>query len=251
MKKKTIRVILIIVCFVAIVVGANIASKNLLVNKVVIDITYMSEDKMLQANDVEQALVAHFGKFKGVKRKNIHTKDIEQYLNTMNFVMTSDVYLGILGKLDIKIKQSLPIAKIVCMDNKQLYLTDDALLMQQMASVAANVIVISGNILIAKTTKDTTNNPLLSNIYSLAHKIYHDNLLGGQIGQIYVNKDTLDMQPIEGDYIIRLGSFDNIDNKLRRLVTFYTEGEVSAQQWEQSEIINLSFDNQVINVKKK
>ena len=249
MKKKTIRVVLIVCCLVAIVIGANIASKNIIVNKVNIDIKYFSEDKMLQPANIEQNLISHFGEFINKKRKDVHPSEIEQYLNSMNFVAASNASLGLLGKLDIKIKQCLPIAKIICKNNKEVYLTEDALIMQPVESVAANVLVINGNISIAKTAKDTSANPLLINLYQLAHKIYKDKLLCDQIAQIYFNKDTLDMQPIEGNYKIILSSFENLDNKLKRLTTFYTQGDVSDEQLKSSSRIDLSFDNQVINAK--
>ena len=251
MKKRTIRLILIVFCLITIVIGANVASKNIIVNEIKIDIKYLSEDKMLLAAHVEQDLIAHFGNFTGRKRKDVPQEEIEQYLNKMNFVETSKINLGLLGKLDITIKQSIPIAKIIGKNNKQVYLSEDGKILQTIESIAANVVIINGNIPIAKTAKDTSDSPLLLNLYSLAYKLYNDELLRNQISQVYFNKNTLDMLPMEGDYTIAMSSFDNLDNKLKRLVAFYTQGEISNEQLKSVNRIDLSFDNQVIITKKK
>ncbi|MDR1848190.1 MAG: hypothetical protein LBR17_08795 [Bacteroidales bacterium] len=251
MKKKIIITIIILIGIAGLVVGAIITLKNIPVKDVKINISYLSDDKMLWADDVHNALIYHFGELKGVKCKAINTKEIQQYLNKINFIYSCEVELGILGTLTINIQQKIPIAKIITVSKKQVYLSNDASLLQTIPSVSADVMIINGYISIAKAAKDTTNNKILSDVYLLAHKVYHDTLLNKQIAQIYVNKDkTFDLFPLEGNYTIKFGGIDSLDSKIKRLVIFYEKGEVTNEDWKNIYQINLSINNQVVCSKK-
>ena len=104
---------------------------------------------------------------------------------------------------------------------------------------------------LAKLQKiDSIQTPVTYKIYSLASKIRNDNLLCNQVDQIYYNKNaTYDFIPKIGDYIIKFGKFEKVDEKLLKLNNLYREG-FSEFGWDNYSEIKLEFEGQVVCVRK-
>jgi cell division protein FtsQ len=250
MKKRVWILLSVLLGTILLIVAANIASKNIRVRELNVAINYQNVDQMLVLEEIKDSLQSHFGNFIGKKRKEIDANQTEKYLQSLNFVSQAEVYVGLLGAVDIKIKQSIPIARIFCKSGLQFYLTSEARLMQTISSNTANVAVINGDINLAAKTKDTTSNALLKDIFTIANRVYNDTVLTYQIDQIYIEDDkTYELFPKIGDYTIKIGHLDDLDEKLEKLVYLYKEG-FSRHGWNNYCCVNLCFKNQAVCTEK-
>ena len=70
-----------------------------------------------------------------------------------------------------------------------------------------------------------------------------------QIEQIYVGEE-IELVPLAGSHIIVLGNFQDIDEKMNKLLVFYTHG-LNKVGWNIYETINLKYKNQIVCTKAK
>jgi cell division protein FtsQ len=70
-----------------------------------------------------------------------------------------------------------------------------------------------------------------------------------QIEQIYIGNDV-ELVPLAGSHIIVLGNFQDIDEKMNKLLVFYQHG-LNKVGWNIYETINLKYKNQIVCSKTK
>ncbi|MDR1725086.1 MAG: hypothetical protein LBR28_01675 [Bacteroidales bacterium] len=257
--KKFLITISIIAGVAILIFAANVTAQYIKVKEVILTLHYQSDDKMLTIEEINKDLIAHFGDFKGKKRKEISVKEIVKYLNALNFVYSSKAELGILGKLEINVVQSKPIAVLISKNKNHKYLSSDAKILQPVANVhQAKVIQINIPEIISKTVKDTTNNSLLVSVYKIASQIYNNNSLKERINSINIKSNiikkekffTYTLIPYKENYTIKLGDTTNIINKLKRLEYLYKDTNISKEQWNKYSEISLIFHGQAVCTKR-
>jgi cell division protein FtsQ len=127
----------------------------------------------------------------------------------------------------------------------------------------ANVIVANGNILesyattykasLNLITKDSTSkkNKTLQELYAMAKYISTDPFWKAQVQQIYVNEDRdMEIVPMVGNQKIIFGDTIAMDEKFKKLLTFYQQGLNTTGWWNKYSTINLKFKNQIVCTKK-
>lgn len=250
---KKLKFILIIVGIILLIIATNVTMKNLPVSKVGIEMIYKGEDQLIMKEQVQSVLNKKYGNLTNYKRKEIKTEEIEEFLGNKNLIYSADVYLSLLGTLEIKITQNNPIIRIINNKGEQRYIDEEGNICKLIKNKTANVLIANGEIKenLAKLQKiDSIQTPVTYKIYSLASKIRNDNLLCNQVDQIYYNKNaTYDFIPKIGDYIIKFGKFEKVDEKLLKLNNLYREG-FSEFGWDNYSEIKLEFEGQVVCVRK-
>ena len=72
-----------------------------------------------------------------------------------------------------------------------------------------------------------------------------------QVEQIDVARDgEISMVPRVGDHLLILGTADNVENKLERLMNFYEKG-LDNIGWNKYRSISVAYENQVVCKKRK
>ena len=72
-----------------------------------------------------------------------------------------------------------------------------------------------------------------------------------QVEQINVTRDgQIELVPRVGDHLLVLGTADNVEKKLERLMNFYTKG-LDNVGWNKYRSISVAYDNQVVCKKRK
>ena len=200
---KKLKFILIIVGIILLIIATNVTMKNLSVSKVEIEMIYKGEDQLIAKEQVQSVLNKKYGNLTNYKRKEIKTEEIEEFLGNKNLIYSADVYLSLLGTLEIKITQNNPIIRIINNKGEQRYIDEEGNICKLIKNKTANVLIANGEIKenLAKLQKiDSIQTPVTYKIYSLASKIRNDNLLCNQVDQIYYNKNaTYDFIPKIGD----------------------------------------------------
>jgi cell division protein FtsQ len=85
----------------------------------------------------------------------------------------------------------------------------------------------------------------------MAKYINADDFWRSQIHQIYVNdNDDMEIVPLVGDQRIIFGDTTSMEEKFKKLLTFYQEGLNTTGWWNKYSTINLKFKNQIVCTKK-
>jgi cell division protein FtsQ len=92
---------------------------------------------------------------------------------------------------------------------------------------------------------------ILDEVFAMANYINADKFWSAQIQQIYINKDRdMELVPMAGDQKIIFGDTIAMDEKFKKLLTFYQQGLNTTGWWDKYSVINLKFKNQIVCTKK-
>ena len=86
---------------------------------------YKGEDQLIAKEQVQSVLNKKYGNLTNYKRKEIKTEEIEEFLGNKNLIYSADVYLSLLGTLEIKITQNNPIIRIINNKGEQRYIDEE------------------------------------------------------------------------------------------------------------------------------
>ena len=199
----------------------------------------------------------------GQPKSTVNITDIQRSLNSHADIADAKVYLTIDGRLKVEVKQRRPLLRVINTNGDSYYIDDQGKLMPLSEKYTANVIVANGNIQesyasaymypMGKTVKDSTSkkNRVLQDLYAMAKYIFADPFWKSQVQQIYVNSDRdMEIVPMVGNQKIIFGDTVAMDEKFKKLLTFYQQGLNTTGWWEKYSIINLKFKNQIVCTKK-
>lgn len=201
--------------------------------------------------------------FDGQKLGEIEIKRIEEKVKEIPGVKNVQAYKFNNGKVKIDIEQQLPIARIFLADGKMgFYYDEDGEVIPLSSDYVAKVPVFTGSIYepyneIPSIKEITMNDSIsdlhiLDEVYELASAIAKDSFLSAQIMQVYVTpKGEFEMIPRVGNHRILLGTIDDMENKLKRLVTFYTTEDINVREINLYDTLNLKYKNQIVCSKKE
>jgi cell division protein FtsQ len=260
--KKILVSFFVILFLIALIIGSNIFIGNQDVQRVDMKISYGKSDTIILPQQINSSLNNVFDNFLKLKRKEVDIRKIEAFLLSKPYVQKAQVYQTLKGVLNIEITQREPILRINTLKGLQYYVDNHGKIIPITNFESTDVIIANGNVDIlanvSKTLQLDTNNieqkkgydKTLSKLYLIAQKISNDTILNYQIDQLFVtNEKDIELIPKIGNYIIRIGDVNEIDEELTKLKYLYKEG-FSRNGWDNYSIVDLRFRNQVVCTKK-
>jgi cell division protein FtsQ len=98
---------------------------------------------------------------------------------------------------------------------------------------------------------NAADSALLNQVKKVARFIYTNEFWNAQVGQIDITAERkFELVPVVGDHIIKLGSGDNIEDKLNKLFVFYKQ-VMSKVGFNKYAALDVQFNGQVVAVKKE
>jgi len=176
--------------------------------------------------------------------RNVNINMLENKIRDNKWVHDAEVYVTANHTIHISISQRKPVVRINQNDS-----SDSAYYLDEQA----NPIALSDQY-IAKvpvvTTPDLSNTTqdikLKSDLVKLADYVQADPFWNTMISQINVNEQhQIELIPALGNQLIQLGSADDLDSKMKRLLAFYQHGMTSIELNRYNEI-DLRFARQVV-----
>jgi cell division protein FtsQ len=213
----------------------------------------------IEPKDIMDVLNTKGGKAKGSAMQDINTALLEKIVYTNPFVCKAEVYSTIDGFVNIDVWQRNPVMRVVNNDNEHFYVDDKGEFMPVTDKYTSQVIVATGNIFddyAERSLKyavpfagDSTAKPILVQVSEVALFLKSNEFWDAQIEQIYVNeKSELELIPRVGNHRILIGSSDDLQEKMDKLLVFYKEG-MSKAGWNKYSVINLKYKEQVVCTK--
>ena len=225
------------------------------VTDVVINISRPSPDGFLDTTMIKQALV-FADSLERVSVKDISLRKIEKSVLENPFAEAADAYVNIDNELVINVKEKTPVLRVFNKKNAGFYIDNRGKILPLSDNYAPRVLIANGYFDVPykkghpEVSDSVYKNTPLADLFHLTQLIRKNNFLNAQISQIYVNsKGEFDLVPELGNHLIRLGTMDDIQDKLEKLELFYKKALVS-EGWNKYEIINLKYKNQVVCEKK-
>ncbi|NUM32225.1 MAG: hypothetical protein HUU47_07875 [Bacteroidetes bacterium] len=228
-----------------IVIGAvtvyYFSSKNdskALCRDVIIKIKYKTEKPLINETDIYRFLkIADKKKhFINKPTNKIEIKKIEYTLRKTPQIKSADVYINISKELVLEIEQRTPLLRILTTQGNGYFLCDDLKKIPLSSHYSPYITPVSGNV----------NAKMDKKLYALAVYVNNNSFWKDQIQQYFVSEnDDISFIPTTGAHEVIIGDTNNLDEKFKKLETFYQNG-LNKIGWEKYKTINLKFKGQVI-----
>lgn len=264
---KTFLKILFLILWIAIAGGAvvlmgfsNKVHKEKPCTGIQITTDYSGSDPLFTNEGLRKSLENTFGK---TEKKNLADINLEQMMRfiRMNPVIEEvDVHITIEGKLDIRVKQCKPIARLIDTYGNEHYLDTKGKILPVDPKFPVRVMIANGSYSISvpngssifttgKKKHEDLKSRTLSHIHALSTYINQDPLLLALIEQISVKPDgMLQLATKAGSHCIEFGDTSDMKSKFENLKAFYRHG-LSKTGWDKYRTINLMYKNQIVCTK--
>lgn len=205
----------------------------------------------INEQDVRRSFKAFCGDdIEGTPMKLVDIELMEDLLERNPFVDQADIYAGVNGQLNVKIRQKEPLVRVINRDGVSFYITKKGLKIPSSSNFTSRVPVATGHIPITHTEgQELTDGSVLKDLYVLGRFIDADPFWKALIEQIHVDeKGELELVPMIGSHTVLIGKADDLEAKFRRLRIFYKEVLKNVDE-EKYRTVNVQFDDQVICTK--
>lgn len=243
--KKSIFVVcdIVIAAYLLLAVTAfnkpDVAVKHC--SEVKIDIEQNAIDGFMNANEIKKVLTREKIYPLSSPMEDINPRRIEETLEKNPFVENAECYKTQSGQVCIKVKQRIPVVRVMA-DNNENYYVDTHGSMMPESRYVTHLIVATGAI--SRKYAQTTLTRITSHILQ-------DPFWKNQVVQINVLTDgSIEIVPRVGEHIIYLGAPYDVAKKLERMQKFYLYG-LNKAGWNKYNYISVEFSNQIICKKNK
>lgn len=237
---------------ISMVVSAGVFKYNSPISELIIEIEALPEGKnLVTKDDIRTTLIDNFkSNFVGWKVSEVDVELLESVLFENEFVRDVQVYVDALNRLTISVEQREPLIRVQDENGMTFYIDTEGFRLPTSRHYAARVRVATGHLPNFRGRHLMDAAPIYKSLYTVSMAIAEDQFCDAYAEQIDVDrKGDFMIAPKVGDYKIKLGSIDNIDEKLENLKTFVKE-VVPNQGWQVCEALDLRFKDQIVCTKK-
>jgi cell division protein FtsQ len=250
---------LLILAYLLVVLGfVRNAYDGVLCNGIEVVIRDSLERRFITASDIRDLIRLEYPKVAGIPLADLDAAAMEASLSSLPVIKSLQVYKRVDGRLVIELVQRTPIIRVEDRDHGLYYLDGEGHVIPAEAGYSPHILTVNGEIdgsfrkqkNVLETGRDDPGADIMADVMALAGFITDDPFWNAQIVQVYVNRDgEFELVPRVGAQIIHFGDGSRLREKFFKLETLYREG-FRQKGWNQYEIINLKYQNQVICTKR-
>ncbi|GIV34249.1 MAG: cell division protein FtsQ [Chitinophagales bacterium] len=209
-----------------------------------ISINHESGLFFLDENDVAEMISAFYQtSLTETPVRHIPLKELEQKLEANPYVENAEVYTDNKGALHVFVEQAKPLVRIVNTKGVSYYLDVKGKKIPLSPKFTARVVVATGNL-------QEDDKEQMKRLLDLCRFISEDKFWQSQFEQINITgSGDYDLVPKLGNYLIRLGKPEMLEEKFWKMEIFYKEvlKNVDSKDFR---IVNLEFKDQIVCTKK-
>ncbi|WP_420316071.1 cell division protein FtsQ/DivIB [Ekhidna sp.] len=181
----------------------------------------------------------------GVEMGKLDPKVLEERVELNPFVKDAQVYRDLKGKLNVKVEQSKPIARLFIDGKKDKYIDSEGRVLPVNAKHTARVPLMETEFEFM-WEKNLSESKYGKQVYDLLTFIENDKFWKAQIAHIFIKKDgEIEMYPQVTKQVVEFGHPEDLERKFSKLMTFYKE-ILPKKGWNTYDRVNLKFENQII-----
>jgi cell division protein FtsQ len=213
----------------------------------------------IDRNDILQIIQNKFGTLEGIPVASINISLLEKIINNNPFVREAEVFSTVDGKVNIEVKQRIPVLRVINSENESFYVDCDGVFMPPSEKFTARVPVANGYIfdrLIENRVRNFSGNDSnvvktkVEQLFNIIQYTGKSTFWTNETEQLYVNANgDIELIPRVGDHTILLGSDENLEDKFTNLYAFY-KTKLSSGGWNNYSVINVKYKDQVVCTKK-
>jgi cell division protein FtsQ len=222
------------------------------VRNIVVNIVHLPDgNDLIKEKDVREILRRSLDRdLENARLGQVEVARVEELLNQDPFVQKSEAFVDANNDLNIKIEQRTPLLRIIDNTGQNYYLDKNGIRMPMSRYYSARVPIVTGAIPAYMNDFLNRQGYGLKNVFDLVNRLNADEFFAPMVQQIVMDANgDFTLIPILGDQKIRLGSLDNLDEKLQRLKTFYQEA-MPYEGWKKYASISVKYKNQIVCKKK-
>lgn len=162
------------------------------------------------------------GNIKGQPVESFNLNRLEQLLEKNTWVSEAELYFDHKDVLHINVTEKEPVARLFTADGESFYIDQNAAIMPLSDKISARVPVFTG--FPVKKKLSARDSLLLQQVKNTAAFIRKDSFWMSQVAQIDISKDgKMEMVPVVGNHLVKLGEGEDMPAKFRRLMIFYQQ----------------------------
>lgn len=184
---------------------------------------------------------------------------MEERLKSIPSVASAEVYHTLDGKLHVRVKQRVPVVRVINLDGSSFYIDKEGWTMPLSDKYTARVLVVSGQLhepgakygVYPVYAGDSIESASLSDeIHRLAMFIGADSLWNALIDQVVVDaQGEFELIPRVGMQRVLIGDGSALNERFEKLRIFYEKG-IPKADWRRYTRIDLRFADQVVCTKR-
>ncbi|MDZ7880530.1 MAG: cell division protein FtsQ [Saprospiraceae bacterium] len=223
------------------------------VKDVIVDIQHLPNTKndLIKDKDVKEIIRRAFDvKIENEPLGQVDVARIEQVLEQDPFVQNAETFVDVKGNLNLKITQRQPILRVIDDNNLNYYLDKDGFKMPLSKYYSARVPIVTGAVPPYVSGFLGLKKYALKDVFYLVQRLNADAFFAPMLQQIVIDAaGEFTIIPILGDQKIRIGTLDDLDEKLERLKLFYKEA-MPYEGWKKYKSISVKYKGQIVCKKK-
>jgi cell division protein FtsQ len=223
------------------------------VKDIIVDIQHIpnTENDLIKEKDIKEILRRSFEeKVENESLGQVDVARIEQVLEQDPFIENAESFVDVKGNLNLKIFQRQPILRVIDNNNLNYYLDKNGAKMPLSKYYTARVTIVTGAVPPYVDGFLSQKKYALKDVFNLVQRINADAFFAPMIQQIVVDAaGEFTLIPILGDQKIRIGTLDDLDEKLEQLKTFYKEA-MPYEGWKKYRTISVKYKGQIVCKKK-
>jgi len=188
----------------------------------------------------------------GVVGKPIAEVDLsmlEGMLEGQTWIRDAELYFDSRNVLHVLIAERDPIARVFTTEGQSFYIDSAGMRMPLLPGVSARLPVVTGFTAVKKL--NSADSSLLRDVTFLAQYINSHAFWQAQIAQIDITPSgSIELLPVVGNHVIRIGNAQDLDEKLARLFLFYKQ-VLTKTGFDKYGVVDVQFKDQVVGIKSK
>lgn len=179
----------------------------------------------------------------------VDLSELEGMLEGQTWIRDAELYFDSRNILHVLVAERDPIARVFTTAGRSFYMDSAGMRMPLLPGVSARLPVVTGFTDARKLYKG--DSALLRDVTNIAQYVNSHPFWQAQIAQIDITRaGTFELMPVIGNHIIRIGSADDLEEKLERLFLFYKQ-VLKETGFDKYGIVDVQFKDQVLGIKSK
>lgn len=204
----------------------------------------------IDKNDVYGQIKYAVGKsVVGMPIADVDLSMLEGMLEGQTWIRDAELYFDSRNVLHVLIAERDPIARVFTTEGKSFYIDSAGVRMPLLPGVSARLPVVTNFPAAKKLARG--DSAVLRDVTSIAQYINDNQFWQAQIAQIDITgAKTIELMPVIGNHVIRIGNAKDLEEKLNRLFLFYKQ-VLTQTGFDKYGIVDVQFKDQVIGIKSK
>lgn len=223
------------------------------VKEIVVNIQHLQdgENDLIKDKDVKEIIRRGFEENVAEQRVGrVDVQRVERILEQDPFIENAEAFIDADNQLNVKIFQREPICRVIDNNGLNYYMDKNGIKMPPSKYFSARVPIITGTVPPHVTDFLQRKKYGLKDVYNLVIRLQSDEFYKTFVQQINVDAGgEFTLVPVLGDQKIRIGTIDDLEDKLKRIRIFYDEA-MPYEGWKKYATISVKYKGQIVCKKR-